>query len=499
MIQENAGQAGDRRTVVFMTGATGVMGSKTLEEFTRRLDRFKVRLLVRPSRKNRKKMSRYLGIDGIEVVWGDMMNADDVSRAIGDARFVLHIGGMVSPLADHHPKKTMEVNTGSIRNIIGEIKKREDSDDVRLVYIGSVAEISCREEPHHWGRTGDPIIAAPYDHYAVSKILAERQVAESGLRHWVVLRQSGILDKGLIRKASDPISFHVPLRGVLEWATVEDSARLMANLCEKDVPDSFWRKFYNIGSGEEFRLSNYRFEQLLMKALGCPKPEKVFEPGWFATRNFHGVWYTDSNLLEDILHFREPITAEQYFKRMSRRLPWYIKLAPLAPAFLIKMAMKVVALKKSGGTLHWLRNASEENDKKVKAYFGSREKALSIGGWDDVDVSEPSKSPRLLDHGYDESKPESELTLEDMRVAAEFRGGCCMASSMTKGDLDTPLRWKCFDGHEFDLRPRSVLKGGHWCPHCLPAPWRYDREAKKNKFLAQVWYDSHDPSEDEIY
>ena len=31
--------------------------------------------------------------------------------------------------------------------------------------------------------------------------------------------------------------FHVPIRGVLEWATVEDSGRLMANLCEDGLPE----------------------------------------------------------------------------------------------------------------------------------------------------------------------------------------------------------------------------------------------------------------------
>ena len=211
------------KSVVFMTGATGVMGSQTLKEFCKRLDRFEVRLLVRRSKRNLKKMKPYVNIKGITIVWGDMMNPADVRAAMGEANYVLHIGGMVSPMADHYPEKTMKVNPGSIRIIIDEIKKRQDKDEVRLAYIGSVAEISCRAEPHHWGRTGDPVIAAPYDYYAVSKILAEREVAESGLKYWVVLRQSGILDKGLINKATDPISFHVPLRGVLEWATVEDS------------------------------------------------------------------------------------------------------------------------------------------------------------------------------------------------------------------------------------------------------------------------------------
>ena len=33
--------------------------------------------------------------------------------------------------------------------------------------------------------------------------------------------------------------FHVPIRGVLEWATIEDSGRLLLNVCKDDVPE-FW-------------------------------------------------------------------------------------------------------------------------------------------------------------------------------------------------------------------------------------------------------------------
>ena len=86
-----------------------------------------------------------------------------------------------------------------------------------------------------------------------------------------------------------------------------------------------------------------------------------------------------------------------------------------------------------------------------------------------------------------------------MRQAAAYRGGKCLSAEMESGDLDTPLEWECSYGHRFRATPRIVLKGGHWCPQCMPAPWKYDDEAKRNPFMAQVWYDSHAADEDEIY
>ena len=45
------------------------------------------------------------------------------------------------------------------------------------------------------------------------------------------------------------------------------------------------------------------------------------------------------------------------------------------------------------------------------------------------------------------------------------------------------------------MTPNLVLRGGHWCPDCLPAPWNYSEIAKVNPFFAQVWYPLHDKDE----
>lgn len=481
-------KASENKVKVCITGATGVMGFATLKEFMKYPDEFNVRLLVRDSKKSRKKLFPFMQLPNVEIVWGDLVNAQDVEKAVEGCQYVLHIGGMVSPLADHYPETTMKVNVEGARNVVNAVKNRVDRDEVRLVYIGSVAETAHRHEPHHWGRTGDPIMAALYDNYAISKIRAELEFAESGLKRWVSLRQSGILHKGLIFKGTDPISFHVPLRGVLEWATVEDSARLMVGVCRKEVPESFWRKFYNIGSGESFRLTNYEFELLLLKSLGCPPPEKCFSPGWFATRNFHGEWYIDSDTLNSIIPFREPIDAREYFARMSKDMPWWMNLTPLAPACLIKGGMWSISRFKSLGTLNWIANNKAD---RIEAFFGKNAEQSLIRKWAEFDSSRPSDVPVLLNHGYDESIPESEIDLGQVAEAGKYRGLKCLSPSMTTGDLDTELKWQCHCGNKFSMRPRTILYGGHWCPKCETTPEKYEEAARWNPFMAAVWRDSH--------
>ena len=468
---------------IFLTGATGVMGTATLTELLARGDKFAITALVRDTKRNRQKMERYG--DSVSVVWGDLTCYDDVLKGVSGADYVLHVGGMVSPSADYKPKSVLEVNVSAAENVVKAVKAQPNSDAIKVVYIGSVAQTGDRREPLHWARTGDPIFPSIFDYYAISKCRAERIFAESGLKHWVSLRQSGILYPAIL-KNMDPIMFHVPIRGVLEWATVEDSGRLLANLCEDDLPEEFWCKFYNIGSGAQYRLTNYDFECYLLKCINCPAPEKIFDVKWFATHNFHGQFYLDSDKLEEDLHFRANIPVADYFAQMAKSLPWYFSLAKIAPAWVIKPFMRLIAKDKIFGTLGWLER---NNEQRIKAYFGSREEREQIGSWEemrDIHLADMASAERLS-HGYDESKPLAELDIEDMREVAAFRGGKCLSESTVKGDLATKLEWECAFGHRFSASPALVLLGGHWCDECMPAPWRFDEEAKRNPFLAQVW------------
>lgn len=478
---------------IFLTGATGLMGWATLNELLKKDDKFDITVLVRDSKTNRKKLASLA--EKINIVWGDLTRYEDVLKATKGADYVLHVGGMVSPKADYFPNKTRRVNITAAENVAKAVMAQPNADDIRVCYIGSVSQTSDHNEPLHWGRCGDPIFISVYDHYAISKTIAERVIAESGIKHWVSLRQSGILYSGIL-KNYDPIMFHVPLRGVLEWTTIEDSARVLTNLCDFDLPEDFWCRFYNIGSGPEYRLTNYDFMCRLLKALSCPPPEKIFEPQWFVLQNFHGEWYTDSQKLEDYLHFRANIPVDEYFNQLASHLPGYYKAAKIVPPFIIKIAMRAMAYKKKWGTQDWIKRGDQD---RISSYYGSMERYRAIKPWKEQDLSRPSDTPIILDHGYDESKPRDEWDIEDMRQAAAFRGGKCLSEGMVKGDWRTPLEWECHCGCRFKASPALILLGGHWCPDCLPTPWNYDEIASHNKFIAQVWYPTHGKDGHRVY
>ena len=355
------------------------MGWAGFQELYKRKDRFDIRLLARDSKKNHKMLDKYANDPSVTVIWGDLVKYEDVLEGVKGADYVLHVGGMVSPAADYFPEKTLKVNVLSAENVVKAVLAQPNADDIKVVYIGSVAQYGDCNPPYHWGDVNAPQTPAKYDMYALSKIRAEKVFAEAGLKSWVSLRQSGILYPGIL-KVVNPTAFHVPVGGVLEWATIEDSGRLLAQVCEDWVPAEFWNQAYNISSGEQYRMTNYEFETRLLNGLGLPGPEKVFKPEWFALKNFHGMWYTDGDKLEDFLHFRANTPIDEYFATMKSKLPWFYSLAFLAPAWAVKFFMKPYAFEKGMGTQWWVENDPE----KFEAYYGSREAYDAIKSWDDV-------------------------------------------------------------------------------------------------------------------
>lgn len=466
----------DSRKTVFMTGATGNMGREAVKRIAAQRDRLRLKVLIRPEERDHSVVSDIKRRELAEIVWGDLTDATSICEGVKGADIVLHVGGLVSPLADRLPKEVVTaVNVGGACNIVHAIQTVGDPRTTRLVYIGTVAETGSRNAPIHWGRTGDPIKISAYDHYAVTKAQAEAIVAQSGIDHWVSLRQSGMAHFQM-SQIFDPILFHNPFNGVFEWSTAHDSGRLMAAVCADDVPAEFWRGFYNIGGGAASRVVNHEFLAANMAGF-----RKIMRPHWFATRNFHGQWYSDSDRLQALVPFREQ-SIYDFAAEAARRAPWIMRTVPKVMPGVVRKRLEQLA-RSPGGSLHWFENDEEA---KIRAYFGSRAAWEAIPrDWDRFELAQPSREPAELDHGYDESCRAEDWRLDDLRAAAEFRGGKCLAQSCDGPDV--PVEWQASAGNRFTMTPRLYLAGGHWCPARMIDFADYDAEAKRNPFFAQVW------------
>lgn len=492
---------------VFITGASGGMGQESLKQMIKDIDLYEIVILTLDTARDRAALEPYQKYKEVTVKYGDLLDYKKVSECVKGADVILHIAAFVSPAADYFPKKAMQINYGSAKNLINAIYEHGQENHTKLVSIGTIAETGDRMPPIHWGRVGDPIKPSMYDYYAVSKIAAERLIVESGLKYWVSLRQTGIMGPAM-SKIVDAIMFHNCLDNVLEYVSDRDSGRMMANLCNYEftgkLPDEFWCHIYNIGGGESCRVSTFEMYQVLYGAIGFKNLDHVINPKWYATRNFHGQYYLDSDKLENYLHFRQD--GMDYFYQcyldnlgMQATAAKVLTRLPFGEQIMGSM-MKRMFLKHAKSEHGTVRFIEENVEDHIDAYWGSKAE------WEKI----PSKLSEFkhfsdwntvvhIDHGYDEDKPASSLELYDIRSAANFRGGQCLSGEMETGDWQGKLSFKCAFGHQFAASPKLVLEGGHWCPECERESWNYSERAKVDPFFAQVWTPLHSPNENRVY
>ncbi len=276
--------------------------------------------------------------------------------------------------------------------------------------------------PIHWGRVGDPIKPSINDHYAFSKVAAERLLIESGLKYWAVLRQTGMFSSRMAGVESG-IIFHNCLDNVLEYVSDEDTAVLMRRICTA-APEEFWGHVYNIGGGSGCRMSFFALLKEMLRRIGIHDLSSVFDANWFALRNFHGQYYLDSDKLENLFHFRRH-DMNYFFELYEKKLGFTKTLARMISgtgwgrkwiASILRKRFQKAAYGEFG-TMHYLETDQLDY---IELLFISRENWARIPALEEFDHFSDWDRVIHIDHGYDESKPEWELALADLQQAAAF-------------------------------------------------------------------------------
>ena len=501
-----------------LTGGSGNMGVEALKQFLELEFIDKINLLLRNKKRNHsfaKKLKKQYP-NKINVIYGNIENQDDCLKLVEGTSYIFHLAALIPPMADHNFEQTDLTNNVGVKNLLRAIEKQKNQP--KLIHISTVGIYGNRDYHHPWGRVGDPLLPSPYDVYSITKLKGERAVLESNVKSWVILRQTGVLHKNLLKdNISDGLLFHTPYNVPIEWVTAEDSGVLLRNILVQDykqtIDEKFWKKVYNIGGGELNRVTGYETFQEGFGVMGV-SVEEFMKPNWNATRNFHCMWFLDSHILNDYFNFQSQSLHSFWEDILNSHK--YFKLAKIiSPKLLSKLVLGPL-LKDENAPYYWVKN---ELTPRVIAVFGSVEQYNSLPEtWDNFPVLAKGRTPDneiidynelkdishaekyLLNHGYDENKKDEDIDIDDLREAALFRGGKLISTSMVKGDLYTPLEWESHSGRRFILSPYAVIKAGHWdAIQELPEPWNYDELAKTNPFYAQIWYDTHSENEENRY
>ena len=500
--------------IVAFTGITGNMGQAVLEQVLKnpKIDKF-VFLVLNHDRRIKKLLRKHKEIRSkCEVIYGSLANAEACRKLVSSANYVVNMAAVIPPLSDQCPEKAVECNQIGVNTLVSEIEKLEHQP--KLIHISTVALYGNRAGEHLWGRVGDPLLCSPLDIYSATKLRGEWRVLESSVKNWVVLRQTAMLHKHMLSdNLNDGLMFHTCFNAPLEWVTAHDSGVLINNILsfdiENDLGNKFWHHCFNIGGGEVNCKTGYDVLNDGFSIIGG-EVKDFFKPNNNATRNFHGMWFYDSQELNNLFHFQSQSTAD--FWREFLESHAYFKLGKIVPKGLIRKLAIERLFSDKNAPKYWVKH---DDKAKIQAFFGGIDKFNAIGtDWDTFDLlienREKGKNidyaslnnranAKLIDYGYDISKPDADITLEDLQNVANMHGGTLISDEFD-GDLYKKLKWKNSDNVEFEATPYTIVRAGHWLNKLyFENCWEFDRLARLDKIYAQVWYDSHDKNEDYTY
>lgn len=498
---------------VAITGITGNMGQATLSEVVKieGIDKFK--FLVLPDDKRiRELLRKYRSYKNkFEVIYGNLKDREVCDRLVSGCDYVINLAAVIPPHSDQDPQSAIDCNEIGVKNLVKAIESCENQP--KYIHISTVALYGNRNYHHPWGQVGDPLLVSPYDIYSATKLRGEFYVLESEIKTWVVLRQTAMLHINMLKdNMSDGLMFHTCFNAPLEWATAHDSGLLIANILRKDMAEDlskfFWKHIFNIGGGEENCITGFDTLNDGFKLIGGSAKD-FFKPYYNATRNFHGMWFYDSKLLDKLFDYQKQ-TTDEYWKEIAKKY-WCYSLGKAVPKSVISTFSIKRLFKSKNSPAYWYKHHDEA---KMIAYFKGVDKYEKLGkDWskfnllvenkgengEEIDYLKLRKreNAKLIDYYFNIDNYEN-ITIKDLQNVAHAHGGELLSKNFD--DLYQKLEWLTQDGEKFTATAFTVMKGGHWYNRIYSENvWDFDRLSKKDKIFAQIWLDSHDESENNLY
>ncbi|MHA1723465.1 MAG: NAD-dependent epimerase/dehydratase family protein [Promethearchaeota archaeon] len=288
---------------ILLTGAFGNVGLSTLEELIER--GHDIRVFELKNDRNMKLAKKYE--NKVELIWGDLRNYLDVEKAVSNVDIVIHVGALIPPMADKHPKLAEKVNVGGTRNIIKamELQKRKP----KLIFTSSIAIYGDRREIPLIKIT-DPINPNEDDGYAKQKVQCEQLIQNSTL-DWLILRLTYIVS--MDKLALDPLMFHMPLETCIEICHTKDVGLAIANAIDKE---DIWGQILNIAGGPKCRIiyRDYIHKMLDLFGLGGDLlPQEAF-----SNEKFH-CGFMDTKKSQELLKYQR-YSLEDYFEEVKKKV-----------------------------------------------------------------------------------------------------------------------------------------------------------------------------------
>jgi nucleoside-diphosphate-sugar epimerase len=242
-----------------------------------------------------------------EIYWGDITRADSVRRALEDVDAVVHMAGILPPVAYEKPELAAMVNVGGTRIIVDSLK--ETGREIPLVFTSSVAAFGPTPD------ASEPLCPEEHDSnprgaYGETKLQAENIIKESGVKY-LILRLTATMY--LSFSISDlKRMFSVPLNNRVEYCHPDDTASAICSGIKNF--DTVEGNTLVISGGPEQRMLYKDMVGAILRVVGLPLPPERK----FTRKPYYLDWY-DTSKSQRLLKFQHR-SFSQYIKDYSNQL-----------------------------------------------------------------------------------------------------------------------------------------------------------------------------------
>lgn len=336
---------------VLLTGSSGTVGSEVLKQLCE-IPELDITVFDKNTKASKKVFSSVKC--NIKVVYGDISSKEDVFKVCCNKDIIIHLAGIIPPLADKCPNLARNVNVLGTKNIIEGIE--ELSPNAFLIYSSSISVYGDRNH-NPWINVNDNLNPSGRDEYAKTKIEAESLITKSKIK-WTIFRLTAIM--GVSNHKSSSIMFHMPLDTKMEICTPADTARAFVNAINNQ--SKLVNNIFNLGGGPSCRIIYEDFLSRSFNIFGLGKLN--FSKNSFANKNFHCGYYEDGDILNNILDFRKN-SIEDYFNEVKKSINIFKKIFTI----LLRKIIKHNLQKQSEPLNSKNKNIIEE----IKYYFKNTE------------------------------------------------------------------------------------------------------------------------------
>jgi nucleoside-diphosphate-sugar epimerase len=288
---------------VLITGGAGRLGTIVCNAFLR--DGFQVRVFDLDTPNNRKSVKQLC--ENAEVQWGDVTQPDSVRKALDGVDAVIHMAGILPPVAYEKPELAAKVNVGGTKIIVDLLKQQ--GRQIPFVFTSSVAAFGptpAATEPI----CPEKSVPNPKGAYGETKLQAENLIKESGVE-CVILRLTATMY--LSFSVSDlKRMFTIPLTNRVEYCHPNDTATAILNAI-KNFDEAKGHTLV-ISGGPKQRMLYKDMVGAILRVLGLPLPPA----SKFTKEPYYLDWY-DTAKAQKLLKFQRHTFAD-YIKDYSREL-----------------------------------------------------------------------------------------------------------------------------------------------------------------------------------